>query len=62
VSAGAHRKRRSSYARRLAQAIDEFSQASRSMQTYELQKQLKLDGTGVNIGERAGVTFWLYIG
>jgi hypothetical protein len=63
VSAGAHRKQLGSssyYARRLAQAVDEFSQASRSMQTYELQKQLKLDGTGINIGERGGISnLWL---
>jgi hypothetical protein len=51
VSAGAHRRQGGSYyARRLAQAVEEFSQASRSMQIYELQKQLKLNGTGINIG------------
>ncbi|KAF6252239.1 peptidase S8/S53 domain-containing protein [Scenedesmus sp. NREL 46B-D3] len=49
-TAGMHRQQGGSYARRLAQAVDEFSQASRSMQTYELQKQLKLNGAGINIG------------
>ncbi|WIA23705.1 hypothetical protein OEZ85_000393 [Tetradesmus obliquus] len=53
VAAGAARRQWQQgrgYARKLAQAVDAFSQAARAMQTYDLQKTLKLNGAGVNIG------------
>ncbi|WIA44193.1 hypothetical protein OEZ86_010516 [Tetradesmus obliquus] len=53
VAAGAARRQWQQgrgYARKLAQAVDAFSQASKAMQTYDLQKSLKLNGAGINIG------------